>query len=322
MIIIFIIMFIRRLDPSCRACVPRTHGRREASVYIFVLSRTLNCSHGLLFAWRRLLRRSSKCRRLLMWWVESSALLPLSACWRSDAGWSFQLFLSWSRGRVRRADGRGVLCGTCSCGRVRCSVDRGVLCGTCSRGRVRRSGGRGDLCGTCSRGRVRRSLGRAGSCGRVRRSNPRGDLCGTCFRGRVRRSLGRVGSCGRVRRSNPRGDLCGTCFRGRVRRSVNRGVLCGTCSCGRVRRPAYRGDLCGTWWTSRCRGDRRLWSSRGRLKSSSRGDVWRATLSFLPRPAECVMQAGDVSSTSRLMARWGGRAWVSRCLWWYGHLRA
>ena len=44
LIIIIVIIVIRRLDPSCRACVPRTHGRREASVYIFVLSRTLNCS--------------------------------------------------------------------------------------------------------------------------------------------------------------------------------------------------------------------------------------------------------------------------------------
>ena len=43
-IITIIIMLRRRLDPSCRACVPRTHGRREASVYIFVLSRPLNCS--------------------------------------------------------------------------------------------------------------------------------------------------------------------------------------------------------------------------------------------------------------------------------------
>ena len=33
--------------PSCRACVSRTQGRRQVSVYIIVLSKTLNCSHVL-----------------------------------------------------------------------------------------------------------------------------------------------------------------------------------------------------------------------------------------------------------------------------------
>ena len=45
-IFIFIIfMILRRLYSSCRACAPRTHGRRKVSVYVPVLSKTLEGFH-------------------------------------------------------------------------------------------------------------------------------------------------------------------------------------------------------------------------------------------------------------------------------------